>query len=99
MCLVLVDFDGSALEKAVQTIKGVQGVGEVLGEKVDVGDIKQVEALREKVFDVFGEVGDLEHELHWVGVWVFGTEELGCDELWTAGGAYCRCCPSMIRSL
>lgn len=46
----------SQLDAAVQEIKGVEGVGQVEGIKCDVSQISQVEELREKVLDLFGEV-------------------------------------------
>ena len=57
MSLFLVDISQSALEKAEQELKAVNGVGEVHSMLVDVGDVKQVLALRDRVLDVFGEVG------------------------------------------
>lgn len=56
MCLVLADSNESALKKSVEEIKGVSGVGQVMGVHVDVGDVKAVERLRDTVFDEFGEV-------------------------------------------
>ena len=56
MSLFLVDISQSALEKAEQELKAVNGVGEVHSMLVDVGDVKQVLALRDRVLDVFGEV-------------------------------------------
>jgi hypothetical protein len=59
MSLFLVDIVQPALDEAVQSLKGVSGVGEVHGMKVDVGKVDEVVALREKVLDIFGEVGRL----------------------------------------
>jgi hypothetical protein len=56
MSLFLVDISEEALAKAEKSVKEVQGVGEVYSMVVDVGNVAQVIALREKVFDVFGEV-------------------------------------------
>lgn len=56
MSLFLVDINQSQLDTAVKTVKEVPGVGEVHGMKVDVGNIGEVVAMREKVLDVFGEV-------------------------------------------
>jgi NAD(P)-dependent dehydrogenase (short-subunit alcohol dehydrogenase family) len=47
----------SQLDSAVKEIKGIEGVGQVEGIKCDVSQISQVEELREKVLDLFGEVG------------------------------------------
>ncbi|KAK4684707.1 hypothetical protein P7C73_g5462, partial [Tremellales sp. Uapishka_1] len=60
MSVVLVDRT-PALDAAVTKIKKIDGVGEVLGMSVDVSDIAQVVALREKVFDVFGEIHILQN--------------------------------------
>jgi hypothetical protein len=57
MHVVIVDINEDVLDKAVEQIKGVDGVGEVWGLKVDVSRIDEVIAMREKVFDEFGEVG------------------------------------------
>ena len=56
MSLYLVDINQSALAKAEEEIKNVQGVGEVYSSVVDVGEIDQVVQLRDKVLDIFGEV-------------------------------------------
>lgn len=56
MSLFLVDISEQALASAEESVKAVQGVGEVYSMVVDVGNVAQVIALREKVFDVFGEV-------------------------------------------
>jgi hypothetical protein len=56
MSLFLVDISEQALATAEKSLKEVQGVGEVYSMVVDVGNVAQVIALREKVFDVFGEV-------------------------------------------
>ena len=56
MHLFLADINDSALKDAVERVKGVEGVGQVESMKVDVGDVKQVEAFRERVLDDFGEV-------------------------------------------
>lgn len=53
--IVAVDVS-SQLDAAVQEIKGVEGVGQVEGINCDVSQIAQVEDLREKVLDLFGEV-------------------------------------------
>jgi len=55
MSLFLVDISEQALASAEESVKAVQGVGEVYSMVVDVGNVAQVIALREKVFDVFGE--------------------------------------------
>ena len=56
MSIFLVDIVEPALDTAIEKIKSIDGVGEVLGMKVDVSNIEQVVAMREKVLDVFGEV-------------------------------------------
>jgi hypothetical protein len=56
MHVVIVDINEEVLDKAVKQVKGVDGVGEVWGLKVDVSRIDEVIAMREKVFDEFGEV-------------------------------------------
>lgn len=56
MNVVIVDINEAVLDKAVKSIKAVPGVGEVWGLKVDVSKIDEVVAMREKVFDEFGEV-------------------------------------------
>jgi hypothetical protein len=56
MHVVIVDINEDVLDKAVKQVKGVDGVGEVWGLKVDVSRIDEVIAMREKVFDEFGEV-------------------------------------------
>ncbi|KAK1925382.1 hypothetical protein DB88DRAFT_450915 [Papiliotrema laurentii] len=61
MSLFLVDISQSALEKAEQELKAVNGVGEVHSMLVDVGDVKQVLALRDRVLDVFGEIHVLQN--------------------------------------
>ncbi|KAI9631945.1 uncharacterized protein MKK02DRAFT_35664 [Dioszegia hungarica] len=53
--IVAVDVS-SKLDAAVKEIKGVDGVGQVEGIKCDVSKISEVEELREKVLDLFGEV-------------------------------------------
>jgi hypothetical protein len=59
MHVVIVDINEESLDKAVESIKGVSGVGEVWGLKVDVSKIDEVVAMREKVFEEFGEVSPL----------------------------------------
>jgi NAD(P)-dependent dehydrogenase (short-subunit alcohol dehydrogenase family) len=56
MHVIIVDINQEALDTAVKSIKGVSGVGEVWGLKVDVSKIDEVVAMREKVFEEFGEV-------------------------------------------
>jgi hypothetical protein len=56
MHVIIVDINQEALDTAVKSIKGVTGVGEVWGLKVDVSKIDEVVAMREKVFEEFGEV-------------------------------------------
>jgi len=56
MHVIIVDLNEEALDSAVKSIKGVSGVGEVWGLKVDVSKIDEVVAMREKVFEEFGEV-------------------------------------------
>lgn len=56
MHVVLVDIDEKALDSATKSVKGVDGVGEVWGLKVDVSRVDEVVAMREKVFEEFGEV-------------------------------------------
>jgi NAD(P)-dependent dehydrogenase (short-subunit alcohol dehydrogenase family) len=56
MHVIIVDINQEALDAAVKSIKGVTGVGEVWGLKVDVSKIDEVVAMREKVFEEFGEV-------------------------------------------
>jgi hypothetical protein len=56
MHVIIVDINQQALDSAVNSIKGVTGVGEVWGLKVDVSKIDEVVAMREKVFEEFGEV-------------------------------------------
>ena len=56
MSLFLVDITEDALERASDELKAVDGVGEIYTMVVDVGNIEQVIALRDKVMDVFGEV-------------------------------------------
>jgi len=56
MHVVIVDLNEDTLDKAVESIKAVDGAGEVWGLKVDVSRIDEVVAMREKVFDEFGEV-------------------------------------------
>jgi len=56
MHIVIVDINDQVLDGAVESIKAVDGVGEVWGLKVDVSKIDEVVAMREKVFDEFGEV-------------------------------------------
>jgi len=53
--IVAVDVS-SQLDSAVKEIQGVEGVGQVEGIKCDVSRISEVEELREKVLDLFGEV-------------------------------------------
>jgi len=59
MHVVIVDLNEETLDKAVESIKAVDGVGEVWGLKVDVSRIDEVVAMREKVFDEFGEVSPI----------------------------------------
>lgn len=59
MHIIIVDLNEETLERAVKSIKGVSGVGEVWGLKVDVSKIDEVVAMREKVFEEFGEVSPL----------------------------------------
>jgi len=59
MHVIIVDLNEEALDTAVKSIKGVSGVGEVWGLKVDVSKIDEVVAMREKVFEEFGEVSPL----------------------------------------
>jgi len=59
MHVVIVDLNEDTLDKAVESIKAVDGVGEVWGLKVDVSRIDEVVAMREKVFDEFGEVSTI----------------------------------------
>lgn len=59
MHIILVDVDEAALEKATKSVKAVDGVGEVWGLKADVSRIDEVVALREKVFEEFGEVSPI----------------------------------------
>lgn len=63
MHVVIVDINEDVLDKAVKSIKGVDGVGEVWGLKVDVSKIDEVVAMREKVFDEFGEVCEYDIEV------------------------------------
>ena len=56
MHIVIVDINDQVLDGAVESIKAVDGVGEVWGLKVDVSKIDEVVAMREMVFDEFGEV-------------------------------------------
>lgn len=56
MCIFLVDIVETALSAAVDKVRAVEGVNEVMGMKVDVGNVDEVIAMREKVLDVFGEV-------------------------------------------
>lgn len=56
MHVIIVDINDEVLDGAVKSVKAVDGVGEVWGLKVDVSRIDEVVAMREKVFDEFGEV-------------------------------------------
>ena len=56
MSIFLVDIVETALSAAVDKVKAVEGVNEVMGMKADVGNVEEVIAMREKVLDVFGEV-------------------------------------------
>ena len=56
MSVFLVDIVEPALTSAIERVKAVDGVAEVMGMKVDVGKVDEVVAMREKVLDVFGEV-------------------------------------------
>ena len=56
MSIFLSDYNESGLSSAVQTIKAIDGVGEVMSMKVDVSKVAEVEAMREKVLDEFGVV-------------------------------------------
>ncbi|ORY31355.1 hypothetical protein BCR39DRAFT_526267 [Naematelia encephala] len=56
MSIFLADISEQALSTAVETVKGVSGVGDVLGMKVDVSEVAEVVAMREKVLDTFGEI-------------------------------------------
>ena len=56
MSVVLVDVNEEALKAAEQSIKQIQGAGGVLSMKVDVSNVEQVVALRDKVMDEYGEV-------------------------------------------
>jgi NADP-dependent 3-hydroxy acid dehydrogenase YdfG len=56
MHVIIVDINQEALDSAIKSLKGVSGVGEVWGLKVDVSKIDEVVAMREKVFEEFGEV-------------------------------------------
>lgn len=56
MSVFLVDITESALTTAVERVKVIEGVSEVMGMKVDVSKVDEVVALRERVLDVFGEV-------------------------------------------
>lgn len=58
MSIFLVDVNDAALNAAVERVKSIDGVSEVMGMKVDVGKVGEVVAMREKVLDVFGEVSD-----------------------------------------
>ena len=61
MHVIIVDLNEETLDSAVKSIKGVSGVGEVWGLKVDVSKIDEVVAMREKVFEEFGEVCPLDN--------------------------------------
>lgn len=54
--IVLVDIDPAALDPAVEKVKSVEGVGTVFGVRVDVGNVKEVASLRDRVLEEFGEV-------------------------------------------
>lgn len=54
--IVLVDIDLAALDPAVEKVKSVEGVGTVFGVRVDVGNVKEVASLRDRVLEEFGEV-------------------------------------------
>jgi hypothetical protein len=56
MHIILVDLNQDTLDKAVKSVKAVDGVGEVWGLTADVSKIDEVVAFREKVFEEFGEV-------------------------------------------
>lgn len=56
MSIFLVDIVETALITAIEKVKGIEGVAEVMGMKVDVSKVDEVVAMREKVLDVFGEV-------------------------------------------
>ncbi|KAK8858518.1 hypothetical protein IAR55_002745 [Kwoniella newhampshirensis] len=56
MSVFLADVNESDLSTAVAKVKGVEGVGEVYGLKVDVSSIEQVLGLRDKVLEEFGEI-------------------------------------------
>ncbi len=69
MSIFMVDWNDSLLNSSVEKIKAIDGVGEVYGMKVDVSDVKQVIAFREKVLDIFGEVRYIhlrEHLREWM---------------------------------
>ena len=57
MSIFIVDIAEPALKTAVEKVKSVEGVSEVQSMTVDVSKVDQVVAMREKVLDVFGEVG------------------------------------------
>jgi hypothetical protein len=52
---VLVDVS-SDLPAAVETVRGISGVGQVEGFKADVSNAADVKELRDKVLEIFGEV-------------------------------------------
>lgn len=54
--IVLVDIDPAALDPAVEKVKSIEGVGTVFGVRVDVGNVKEVAGLRDRVLEEFGEV-------------------------------------------
>ena len=55
------DINEPGLKAATESIKKIQGVGEVDSMVVDLSKIDQVVALRDKVLDVFGEVHVLQN--------------------------------------
>ncbi|WWD18407.1 hypothetical protein CI109_102857 [Kwoniella shandongensis] len=56
MSIFLADINESDLDSAINTVKRVDGVGEVFGLKVDVSSIEEVVGLRDKVLEEFGEI-------------------------------------------
>lgn len=63
MHIFLADQNQQALDAAIEKVKAVPGVGDVQGMKVDVSRVEEVIALKDKVLDVFGEVGCASEEL------------------------------------
>jgi NAD(P)-dependent dehydrogenase (short-subunit alcohol dehydrogenase family) len=55
LCVVLVDVSPQ-LAEAVEAVRAVPGVGQVEGFKADVSSAADVRDLRDKVFEIFGEV-------------------------------------------